>query len=110
LAELAAQGQFAEIWRLDLESGKLDTAVLLADTPWQSSKLIEIKSSSDGDRRSVAFTRGLGNTGGGLNFNKSETYTLGVALSGKTNPGAKHWVSLPLTLGFDGQDTDFKVE
>jgi len=110
LATLKAQGQFAELWRLDLESGELETAIVLAGTPWQSSKLIEINSSSDGDRRTVAFTRMLGNTESGLNFNKSEKYTLGVALSGKDNPGAKHWVSLPLTLSFGGNDTDFTAE
>ncbi|WP_165954310.1 NapC/NirT family cytochrome c [Seongchinamella unica] len=110
LARLRAEGHFAEIWRLDLDSGTVDTAILLAETPWESSKLIEINTSSDGNRRSVAFTRMLGNTDNGLNFNKSEKYTLGVALSGKDNPGAKHWVSLPLTLSFGGNDTDFTAE
>ncbi|RLQ21306.1 hypothetical protein DWB85_13455 [Seongchinamella sediminis] len=110
LAQLQAEGKFAEIWRLNLQSGKLDTATLLADTPWQASKLIEINTSSDGARRTVAFTRRLDDTESGLNFNKSEKYTLGVALGGKQNPGAKHWVSLPLTLSFGGDDTDFTAE
>lgn len=110
LARLEAEGQFAEIWRLDLQSGELDTAVLLADTPWAPSKLIEIKASADTSTRTVVFTRMLGNTQTGLDFTPGEKYTLGVALGGADNPGAKHWVSLPMTLSLGGDDTDFTAE
>jgi predicted CXXCH cytochrome family protein len=40
----------------------------------------------------------------------SGRYTLGVALHGEANPGGAHWVSLPMTLGFGGTDTDFIAE
>ena len=40
----------------------------------------------------------------------SGRYTLGVALHGASNPGSTHWVSLPMTLGFGGTDTDFIAE
>ena len=34
----------------------------------------------------------------------------GIALHGADNQGSGHWVSLPLTLSYDGEDTDFKIE
>ncbi len=110
LARLIKEGQYSEIWRLDLQSGELETAMVLADTPWQSSKLIEINASADSGERTVVFTRVLGNTDNGIEFSRGEKYTFGVALSGADNPGAKHWVSLPLTLSFGGNDTDFTAE
>ena len=110
LAQLYEDKQFAEIWRLSLESAKLETAVLLEATPWESSKLIEIKSSSEGTTRKVVFRRQLDNTDAGLIFLPGQRYTLGIALSGEKNREGKHWVSLPMTLSFGGNDTDFTAE
>ncbi len=36
--------------------------------------------------------------------------TFGIALNGANNPGGKHWGSLPMTLSFGGDDTDFTAE
>ena len=110
LARLKREGQFAEVWRLELQSGIVETAMLLADTPWEPSKLIHVNISTDNGHRSVVFTRVLGNTDNGLGFVQNKNYTFGIALSGADNPGAKHWVSLPLTLSFGGSYTEFTAE
>ncbi|MCB1710871.1 MAG: hypothetical protein KDI10_19365 [Halioglobus sp.] len=52
----------------------------------------------------------MNNTGMSKPFAPGGKYTFGVALHGAGNPGGKHWVSLPMTLSFDGDETDFKVE
>lgn len=110
LDQLLSQGNFAEIWRLELSSGKLQTAVLLADTLWQDAKLTSVKKSYDQGRWTVALVRTLGNTETGLSFIPGRRYTIGLALNGTDNPGGKHWVSLPMTLSFGGNDTDFTAE
>ena len=58
-------------------------------------------------RWTVTLSRPLGSLPGLKNLADEDTLTLGLALHGKDNPGGKHWVSLPLTLGFGGSDTDF---
>ena len=110
LKELMAQGNFAEIWQLDLESGRLQTALLLADTPWQDSNLISINKNFDQGRWIVELERTMGDNEIGLSILPGRRYTIGLALNGAGNPGGKHWVSLPITLSFGGNDTDFTAE
>jgi hypothetical protein len=43
-------------------------------------------------------------------FTPDGKYTFGIALHGAVNPAGRHWVSLPLTMSFAGDETDFKVE
>ncbi len=43
-------------------------------------------------------------------FSEEDRYTFGVALNGATTQGGSHWVSLPMTFSFDGDETDFKAE
>ena len=45
-----------------------------------------------------------------VKFDPQTRYTFGIALHGSANPGAGHWVSLPQTLSYSGDDTEFKVE
>lgn len=110
LAALAAAGKLAEIWRLDLAGGDLKIAPLLADTPWRGSELIHVKKSYDRDRWTVVLTRQLHDTETGFVILPQARYTFGIALHGPGQTGAGHWVSLPLTLSFGGDDTDFTAE
>ena len=52
----------------------------------------------------------MDNTKVGLNFNPEVKYTLGIALISDNNPSSRHWVSIPLNLGFGGDDKDFTAE
>jgi hypothetical protein len=45
-----------------------------------------------------------------LVFLPSVRYSFGIALHGTGQWGARHWVSLPRTLSFGGDDTDFTAE
>ena len=110
LARLLSDGDFVEMWRVQLASGTVETATLLADVNWQPAKLIEINKSYIDGQWTVELRRPLGNTTGRKGFTAEGKYTFGVALHGAGNPGNKHWVSLPLTFSFKGDETDFKVE
>ena len=110
LEELKAQGSFAEIWQLDLQSGDLKVAQLLADTEWQAPKLISVNKNHDQGVWTVELRHSMGNTENRLNINQGRRYTVGIALNGEDNPGGKHWVSLPLTFSVGGIDTDFTAE
>jgi predicted CXXCH cytochrome family protein len=110
LEALRAAGEYAEMWRLNLASGKTETALVLDTSLWRPTTLIEINSWSEEGSRKVVFTRPLDNTETGLSFVPGQRYTVGVSLSGTENRGEKHWVSLPMTLSFGGNDTDFTAE
>lgn len=110
LDALAAAGKLAEIWRLDLARGTLDVARVLDATPWQSTELIQVNKRYDQGRRTVVLSRRLHDTDTGLVFTPGERYSFGIALHGTAQSGATHWVSLPFTLGFGGDDTDFTAE
>lgn len=83
---------------------------LLAVRAWQPGNLIQINKSYGQGQWTVAMTAPMNNTGMSKPFAPGGKYTFGVALHGAGNPGGKHWVSLPMTLSFDGDETDFKVE
>lgn len=110
LDALATAGKLAEIWRVDLADGELRVAPLLADTPWQASDLIHVNKRHDQGRWTVVLSRQLYDTGGSLVFLPSVRYSFGIALHGTGQSGARHWVSLPRTLSFGGDDTDFTAE
>jgi hypothetical protein len=110
LEALMAAGDFVEMWRVQLATGKIETAALLADVSWQKTTLIQINKSYDEGYWTVALTAPLNDTASLKPFTPDGKYTFGIALHGAANPGGKHWVSLPMTLGFAGDETDFKVE
>jgi predicted CXXCH cytochrome family protein len=110
LQQLMDEGNFVEMWRVRLDSTMVEKSLVLAETNWQPDKLIQInKSYRDGQWR-VALRRNMHNTKVGLNFMLESKYTFGIALNGASNPGHGHWVSLPLTLSFGGDETDFTAE
>jgi DmsE family decaheme c-type cytochrome len=112
LKALVDAGQFGELWRVKLDHGQaqVQSAILLARPDWQASSAVEGSASYRDGRWSVTLRRPLAAGPGRKAFAADETYTFGIALHGKDNPGGRHWVSLPMTLGFQGDDTDFKAE
>jgi hypothetical protein len=108
--QAAAAGGFLEIWRLRLGSGQLETTALLSGLQWQPTNLIQINESHKEGRWTVELVSPLNNTELMKPFSPEGKYTFGVALNGAGNPGGRHWVSLPVTLSFTGDETDFKVE
>jgi hypothetical protein len=110
LEHLLAEGDFVEIWRAQLSTGELEVAALLADVDWRPENLIQINDSYSNGQWTVALTAPLNNTKSLKPFTPDGKYTFGIALHGAAGPGEGHWVSLPLTMSFSGDETDFKVE
>ena len=110
LAQLMEEGAFVEIWRISLGSSRVDKALLLATVDWQPAKLISINNNYVDGRWSMALKLQMADTGEGVRFVSDNKYTFGIAMNGANNPGGKHWVSLPMTLSFGGDDTDFTAE
>ncbi|MEE4143780.1 MAG: cytochrome c3 family protein [Halieaceae bacterium] len=110
LERLLAEGDFVELWRVKLATGEVDVAILLAEVNWQPGKLIQINKTYSNGHWTVALTAPLNNTNSLKPFTPDGKYTFGIALHGAVNPAGRHWVSLPLTMSFTGDETDFKVE
>ncbi len=110
LARLREAGQFVEVWRVDLASGKLQTASMLETLDWRDDGRLEARASREKGRWRVRIARPLGHLEGMKTFSEEQRLTFGIALSGIDNPGGRHWVSLPMTLGLDAQHTDFRAE
>lgn len=109
---LIAQGNFVETWRLTLggDDRRLETATLLSGLSWQPAMGLTSRAEYRDGRWYVQFRKPLVGKPGAKHFGPDGKYTLGVALHGANNPAGQHWVSLPFTLSFSGDDTDFKVE
>jgi hypothetical protein len=110
LTALIEKGEFGELWRFTLAGNQLETATVLSGLDWRSSDLVSGTANYANGRWTVNLKRELGTATGYKNFNRAGKYTFGIALHGVNNRGGKHWVSLPMTLSFSGDDTDFKVE
>ena len=110
LDQLLAAGEFAEMWRVQLQSGVVQRSLILANSDLQPTNLISINKSYRDGHWQVALRRKMDNTMAGVSFSVGNKYTFGIALNGATNLAGKHWVSLPMTLSFGGDDTDFSAE
>jgi len=110
LDTLLAADNFVELWRVNLASGKLETAALLEKVDLKPAAGITASSDYSNGRWRVNITRPLGPLPGLKDFNTRGRLTLGIALHGADNPGEQHWVSLPMTLSFGGIDSDFTAE
>ena len=114
LNQMRDQGDYAELWRLQLDEKNSDqvveTAQVLSRMDWQSSKVVRAEAKHRNGRWHVSFTQALGDTPEHKGFNAGGKYTFGIALHGADGPGGKHWVSLPMTLRFSSDDADFRLE
>lgn len=110
LEQLMTAGDFVDMWRVQLASGTLETASILAGVAWEPTNLIQINKNYSNGHWTVALTIPLNNTDSPKPFTPDGKYTFGIALHGVVNSGGKHWVSLPMTMSFAGDETDYKVE
>lgn len=105
-AEITA-GNFAELWAIDLQGGGLTVSTLLSDispldeTGITADVAFRVGTWSATIRRPTSPPAPLQPVAAGRRF------TFGVALHGMGRTGREHWVSLPMTLSLDSEDTDF---
>jgi hypothetical protein len=109
LEETMARGNFVELWRLDIKRGTARIATLLADIQWREDISLGARSSYADGRWAAELRRPLTPAAPLPAFDETRRHTFGVALQSKANRGGRHWVSLPMTLGVDKDDTDFMV-
>lgn len=109
LEQLLAAGDFVNMWRVDLEKGTLQTARVLNAPVWKDSDSRPDVHYSNG-HWTVKLSRPLVASQMEKNFTPGTRYTFGIALHSKGRPGAGHWVSLPMSVSLDRNDTDFLVE
>jgi len=110
LGALMVNGEFIELWQVRLDSSTVRRAILLENLLWQGESLIWINNNYSDGLWTLVLRRQMDNTSAGIRFTPDGEYTFGVALNGTGNPGSKHWISLPMTLSFGRDDTDFTAE
>ena len=111
LAQLVSEGNFAELWRIRLGAEPtFEVGTVLAGIDWmEQSPLGGSASYSDG-RWTVTLRRPMAGSAGMISLEPEGKYTVGLSLSGQSNPGGRHWVSLPHTFSLTGNETDFRVD
>ena len=111
LQTLLAAGNFVEMWRVNLaDGGAIQSAILLAELDWRASATVSAVADYANGQWTVKIKRNRIGSDGFKDLNSLDRYTFGVALHGAQNAGGEHWVSLPMTLGFNSDDTDFRVQ
>ncbi len=111
LAEMMSQGRYVEMWRAELDAGKLqnvETATILAERKQDSNALVSASAEFNQGRWTVRFSKAL--SGSGKVIARGKTYTFGYAIHGQGADAAEHWVSLPMTFSLNDFDTDFTVK
>ena len=107
LAEEMAAGHFAELWRIDLQTGGLRVGTILAEPVYLNETGITANLDYSDGSWTVEVTRPVSPAAPLLSLAPNERYTFGIALHGEGRKGSHHWVSLPMTLSRDREDTDF---
>ncbi len=110
LRQLTEAGEAAQLWQVVLASSALRRGLLLDDVHWHSDNLISVDKKYLDGKWTLVLGIPINTTELGMAFTSQGKYTFGVALNSTSNPGGKHWVSLPMTLSFNGDDTDFTAE
>jgi predicted CXXCH cytochrome family protein len=107
LEKMMARGEFAELWRIQLQSSAVERSQVLAETRWEQANSISVDKSYRDGQWNVTIRRKFNDAENEPGFTEEDKYTFGVALNGATTQGGNHWVSLPMTFSFDGDETDF---
>ena len=100
-------GQFAELWRVDLQRGDVSVSAVLAGISTLNDTAVTGESRHENGEWTVKINRPLLPAAPLLPIQQGRAYTFGVALHGVDRTGSDHWVSLPMTLSMDDEDTDF---
>ena len=104
---LTNESEIVERWAIQLESGEVETA-LMGRSAGASSAVSARVDYTDGQWH-VRLAVDLGRPGHGAHFNRAGRYTFGMALHTAHDSGREHLVSLPMSLGFGTEDTDFSA-
>lgn len=105
-AEIAA-GNFAELWSVGLQQNAVTVSTLLAGiSPLEGTGVSAEATFSEGNW-SVVIRRPISPPSPLVTLAPGRAYTFGLALNSKDRRGSAHWVSLPMTLSMDDEDTDF---
>jgi predicted CXXCH cytochrome family protein len=107
LAASMARGDFAELWRIDLQGKTARIATLLDRIDWLPGDLVTGEAEFEDGTWTASLRRPLIPGASLQPIEADRRYTFGVALHGQAHRGASHWVSLPMTLSMDKDDTDF---
>ncbi len=107
LAQDLAAGRFAELWTIDLASGVLQLDALLDKPHRLDSAGLQAEVDYTDGRWTATVARPLTPVTPLLEVETGRSYTFGAALHGDGRSGAAHWVSLPMTVSVDRDDTDF---
>lgn len=110
LDQLMAEGEFVELWQIQLESTTLERALLLDDLHLQPASVIQASRTYKDGQWTLVLRSNMHNTAAGISFRPNNKYTFGIALNSPGNAGGRHWVSLPMTFSVHGDDTNFKAQ
>ena len=112
LKQLMSDGNFVEMWRIKLTGGgaEASTATLLSELVWSRSSTLHAEANFANGRWNVNLRRPLQGSAQQKSFVPGKRYTFGMAMHSAQRTGAQHWVSLPMTLSLDGDDTDFRAD
>ena len=111
LQKLMAAGNFVEMWRVKLsDGGTAESAILLAELDWRAPAALSGSASYANGEWTVKLKRSRSGSNGFKNLDPKGRYTFGIALHGAENAAGQHWVSLPMTMGFSADDTDFRAQ
>lgn len=111
LEQMMNDSHYIEMWRAKLSRGALKSAVsysILDKRSKDAEALVNASAQFSNGSWKVMFSKPL--NGSGKAISKGKVYTFGVAIHGKGQTEAKHWVSLPMTFSLDNFDTDFIVK
>ncbi len=108
--ELPVQPPSPTQWRMDLASGDIQLRRLAEGSDWTA-----LTAGAKRNRRyldgewHVSIPLDPEGGAGRLALTEDRRYTFGIALHGEGNEGHRHWVSLPLNVGYRDGDTLFRV-
>lgn len=106
---LTGPGQAVERWRIQLDSGEVETAVVRSGVENQETNSITASVRHESGQWTVELAVGLDGVDSGFQFSRAQRYTFGMALHSDRDSGREHLVSLPMSLGFGTGDTEFSA-
>jgi predicted CXXCH cytochrome family protein len=111
LQQMIGSGEFVEMWRVNLQKGgEINVATLLSGLDWQGSAGMSSSARYSGGSWKVRIERPYRSTPPFKAIDPNQEYTFGIAMHPQDRPGAKHWVSLPMTFSLTGNDSDFRAD
>lgn len=104
-----ATEQTVERWRIQLDSGEVSTTLVRPAVEGQRTNEVVAKVRHSDGQWTVKLAIALGQASDGVSFTPANRYTFGMALHSGRDSGREHLVSLPMSLGFGTEDTEFSV-